>query len=223
MKLLLIEDDQSLRDVISRSLRAEHSVVETASTYADARMKVFVYEYDCILLDIMLPDGNGLTLLQEMVGRGVRPRVIILSAKDSVDDKVAGLELGADDYLPKPFHLAELHARIRSVVRREHGADDALTVGNVRLLIKQRRVEVGDTQLDLSRKEYDMLHYLMNRQGHLISKETLAEGVWGDYIDQADNFDFIYAHMKNLRRKLKDAHATIEIKTIYGFGYKLLA
>ena len=113
MKVLLIEDDQNLQDVISRSLRAELYVVETASTYADARMKVFVYEYDCILLDIMLPDGNGLTLLQEMAKRGLRPHVIILSAKDSVDDKVAGLELGADDYLPKPFHLAELHARIR--------------------------------------------------------------------------------------------------------------
>ncbi len=222
MKVLLIEDDQNLQDVISRSLRAELYVVETASTYADARMKVFVYEYDCILLDIMLPDGNGLTLLQEMAKRGLRPHVIILSAKDSVDDKVAGLELGADDYLPKPFHLAELHARIRSLMRRNHGGDEAINLGNVRLMPKQRRVEVADVPLELSRKEYDMLHYLMNRQGHLISKEALAEGVWGDYIDQADNYDFIYSHMKNLRRKLKDNGADIEIKTIYGFGYKLI-
>lgn len=221
MKILLIEDDYNLRDVISRSLRAELYVVETASTYADARMKVFVYEYDCILLDIMLPDGDGLTLLQEMVKRGLHPHVIILSAKDSVNDKVAGLELGADDYLPKPFHLAELHARIRSLMRRHHGGNEAIGVGNVKLLPKQRRVEVGGIVLELSRKEYDMLHYLMNRQGHLISKEALAEGVWGDYIDQADNYDFIYSHMKNLRRKLKDHGADIEIKTIYGFGYKL--
>lgn len=223
MKILLIEDEKDLRDVITRSLRQEHYVVETAATYADARMKVFVYEYDCILLDIMLPDGNGLTLLQEMVQRGRRPHVIILSAKNSVDDKVAGLELGADDYLPKPFHLAELHARIRSLMRRQRGGDDRLMLGNTILFPSSHHVEVEGNALELSRKEYNMLHYLMNRQGHLISKEVLAEGVWGDYIDQADNFDFIYAHMKNLRRKLKDAGADIEIKTIYGFGYKLIA
>ena len=119
MKILLIEDERELCELIAKSLRSERYVVETAVTYAEARMKVFVYEYDCVLLDIMLPDGNGLTLLQEMVARGRRPHVIILSAKDSVDDKVAGLELGADDYLPKPFHLAELHARIRSLMRRD--------------------------------------------------------------------------------------------------------
>ena len=223
MKILVIEDNADLRDIIVRSLEKERYVVETAPDYATAHTKLFIYEYDCILLDIMLPDGNGLNLMRELAERGKRKNVIIISAKDSIDDKVAGLELGADDYLAKPFHLAELHARIRSVMRRHtQNGENNIKLGNVTIHPDTFKVEVNGQDIDLGRKEYEILHYLVNRANRLIEKQTLAEGVWGDDIDQADNFDFIYAQIKNLRKKLKTAGADIEIKTIYGFGYKLI-
>lgn len=222
MKLLVIEDDADLREIIVRSLEKERYVVETAADLRAARAKAFVYEYDCILLDIMLPDGSGLDLLRELAERGKRVNVIILSAKDSIEDKVNGLELGADDYLPKPFHLAELHARIRSLLRRGNSqGDSSIKVGNVKLFPTGFRVEVDGKAVELGRKEYDILHYFMTRPNRLVEKQTLAEAVWGDSIDQADNFDFVYAQMKNLRRRLSQAGANLEIKTVYGFGYKL--
>ena len=219
MKILVVEDEKELREVIVKSLRQARFVVESAATLLDARTKVAAYEYDCILLDIMLPDGSGLDLLREWKQLS---NVIILSAKDSVDDKVAGLNLGADDYLPKPFHLAELHARIRSVMRRRNNGEEALSAGNVVLFPSRLSVEVGEQPIELSRKEYDILFYLLNRVGRLVEKPALAEAVWGDDIDIVDNYDFIYAHIKNLRHRLKNAGATIEIKTVYGFGYKLI-
>jgi DNA-binding response OmpR family regulator len=149
--------------------------------------------------------------------------VIIISAKDSLDDKIEGLELGADDYLPKPFHLAELTARVKSVLRRKHrDGEHSIVLGNVEVMPDTFQVRVGGEPLELSRKEYDILHYFINRPNRMVNKNTLAESVWGDYIDQADNFDFIYAQIKNLRKKLKEAGAALEIKSVYGFGYKLI-
>lgn len=224
MKILVVEDDADLREITQRSLLKEHYVVETANDYATASEKIGVYEYDCILLDIMLPDGNGLDLLRELSKKeGRMPNVIILSAKDSIEDKVVGLDLGADDYLPKPFHLAELHARLKSVLRRrQRDGETAIRIGNVALHPDSFKVEVAGISVELTRKEYDILAYLMVRPNRLIEKHILAEAVWGDSIDQSDNFDFIYAQLKNLRKRLKDAGADLEIKTIYGFGYKLI-
>lgn len=224
MKILLVEDDTDLREITERSLLKERYIVETADTYKVARQKALVYEYDCILLDIMLPDGNGLDLLRDLQKEGHRmPNVIILSAKDSIEDKVTGLDLGADDYLPKPFHLAELHARLKSVLRRNQRDGEALLkYANVCVHPDSFKVEVDGKLIDLSRKEYDILVYFMNRPNRLVEKNILAEAVWGDSIDQADNFDFIYAQLKNLRKKLKEAGAELEIKTVYGFGYKLV-
>lgn len=222
MKILIVEDEDSLREVIGRSLEQERYVVETAADYTSALEKISTYDYDCILLDIMLPDGSGLQLLEQLKAMHKSESVIILSARDSLEDKVAGLELGADDYLPKPFHLAELHARIRSVIRRKNGGKNTLDVGNLTIYPDQFRVSVAGKELELSRKEYDILSYFAGRPGHLVSKTTLAEAVWGDHIDQADNFDFVYAQMKNLRRKLKEADASVEIRSVYGFGYKLI-
>ena len=223
MKILIVEDEPSLREIMYRALVQEHYVVETAATYADADAKVAGYSYDCILLDIMLPDGNGLRLLEHIKELRKRENVIIISARNSLEDKVLGLEQGADDYLPKPFHLAELSARIRSVVRRhQRGGQESLDAGNVRLFPDSRRVEIAGREVELLRKEYDTLYYFMSRPNHMIDKTTLAEAVWGDHIDQADNFDFVYAQMKNLRRKLHDAGADIEIRAVYGFGYKLV-
>ena len=223
MKILIIEDEPSLQEVMQRALEQERYIVETAATYAEADARIAAYSYDCILLDIMLPDGSGLRLLEHIKHLRRRDNVIIISARDSLDDKVEGLELGADDYLPKPFHTAELLARIRSVLRRgRSGGDLTLTVGNVSLDVDKARVTVDGREVPLLKKEFDILLYLMQRPNHLVDKTVLAEAVWGDHADDADNFQFVYAQMKNLRRKMAEAGATAEIKSVYGFGYKLV-
>ena len=223
MKRLIVEDDNDLREITTHSLEKERYVVSQAPDYRTALQKIEDYDYDCILLDIMLPDGNGLDLLAELHALGKHTNVIILSAKDSLEDKVNGLDLGADDYLPKPFHLAELHARIKSLFRRKlREGERKLQVGNVELFPDDFRVMVQGKEIELNRKEYDILNYFMSRPGRLVNKNTLAESVWGDHIDQVDNFDFIYAQIKNLRKRLKDAGATPELKSVYGFGYKFV-
>ena len=222
MKVLIVEDEPSLREIIKKALVNERFTVEEAADFATACEKTGLYAYECILLDIMLPDGNGLQLLQKLKQEGKRERVIIISAKDSIEDKVQGLDLGADDYLAKPFHIAELVARVKSLIRRNNNGSNEISFGNVTLDNSTFRVEAGGTPVELNRKEFDILRYFMHRTNHMISKETLAEAVWGDNIDQVDNFDFIYAQIKNLRKKLQSAGATIEIKAVYGFGYKLI-
>lgn len=223
MKILIVEDDASLREIINRALVAEGYVVETASTFFEADSKLAGYSYDCILLDVMLPDGSGLELLEHLRALGKRENVIIISARDSVEDKVTGLEFGADDYLPKPFHTAELLARVKSVLRRGRTAGElSINLGNVSLKPENRVVSIDGKELPLLKKEYDILFYFMQRPSHVIDKAVLAEAVWGDYADDADNFQFVYAQIKNLRRKLVDAAATIEIVAVYGFGYKLV-
>ena len=223
MKILIVEDEPALRELIQRSLEKERYVVEVAADFNSALRKIEDYDYDCVLLDIMLPDGSGLDLLEKLKAMHKRGNVIIISAKDSLEDKVLGLELGADDYLPKPFHLAELNARIKSVIRRQHHDGEIdICLGNIRILPDKYQVLINDREVELNRKEYDILLYFINRPGRLVNKNTLAESVWGDHIDQVDNFDFIYAQIKNLRKKLKDAGATAEIKAVYGFGYKMI-
>ena len=222
MKILIIEDEPSLRELIQRSLEKERYVVEAAADFQSGLRKIEDYDYDCVLLDIMLPDGNGLNLLEQLKKMRKRENVIIISAKDSLDDQVLGLELGADDYLPKPFHLAELNARIKSVIRRQRRDGEMdIRLANIRIVPDTFQVFVDDKEIELNRKEYDILLYFANRPGRLVNKNTLAESVWGDHIDQVDNFDFIYAQIKNLRKKLKDAGALAELKAVYGFGYKM--
>lgn len=222
MKILIIEDDLSFQEILRKTLEKERYIVEVAPNYRTGLIKLSDYTYDCILLDIMLPDGNGLRLLEMLKAAQKSENVIIISARDSLEDKVLGLELGADDYLPKPFHLMELSARIRSVARRRRGGRRYLTLGNVQLDPESQRVEVAAVELPLLKKEYRILAYFMQRPNHLIDKEMLAEAVWGDHADQLDSFHFVYGQIKNLRRKLQEAGATIEIKAVYGFGYKLV-
>ena len=223
MKLLIVEDDPSLRELMQRALTEEKYVVETSSTFDEADARISGYSYDCILLDIMLPGGSGLQLLDHLKQLNKRENVIIISAKDSLDDKVYGLEHGADDYLPKPFHMAELKARIRSVLRRGRtGGNLSIEYGNVSLQPDSGYVEVAGVQLQLLKKEFDVLLYFMQRPNHLVDKSVLAEAVWGDHADQADDYHFVYSQVKNLRRKLQAAGADIEIKAVYGFGYKLV-
>lgn len=221
MKLLIIEDDASLSEIMCRALRSEGYVVESAATFFDAEDKIAGYSYDCILLDIMLPDGNGLKLLEHIKLLDKGDRVIIISARDSIDDKVAGLDLGADDYLAKPFYMAELSARIKSVLRRGSAAvSKQMSAGNIELNIDSRRVVVAGNAVSLLKKEFDILLYFMQRPGHIVDKAVLAETVWGDHIDAVDDFSFVYAQIKNLRKKLAEAGATFNVKAVYGFGYK---
>jgi Response regulators consisting of a CheY-like receiver domain and a winged-helix DNA-binding domain len=222
MKVLIIEDDASLSEIMSKFLKDQRYIVENANTYFSASEKIGVYDYDCILLDIMLPDGNGLNLLEQLNKLNKQDKVIIISAKDSVEDRVTGLELGADDYLVKPFHLSELHARIKSVLRRNNNNPKIIELGNIKIFTDKFSVTINNTPLDLSKKEYDLLHFFLTHHGHIVSKEQIAEAVWGDYIDQADNFDFIYAQIKNLRHKMEKADSDIVIKAVYGFGYKTI-
>ena len=223
MKLLIIEDESSLQELMTAALRKEGYIVENAMDYSEAMERIGVYSYDCILLDINLPGGSGLDILRHIKKSCAKMNVIIISARDSIDDKVAGLELGADDYLAKPFHLAELSARIRSVARRSRNDGDlAYKAGNVVLEDVSQRLTVDGKEVSLLKKEFDILKYFLMRPGHTVDKAALAEAVWGDHIDQTDDFQFVYAQMKNLRRKLSDAGADIEIKSIYGFGYKLM-
>ena len=222
MKILIVEDESSLCEMMQETLEKERYVVETASNFSDAKEKIELYEYDCILLDIMLPDGNGLELLKALKMLRKSEGVIIISAKDEIEDKVLGLELGADDYLAKPFHLAELKARIKSLIRRNQSkGENCISFGNVTLYPDQYKVTVNNEALELNRKEYDILHFFITRPDRGMNKTMVAEAVWGDHIDQVDNFDFIYAQMKNLRKKLQSSTAEIEIKAVYGLGYKL--
>ena len=222
MKILIIEDEPSLRELIQRSLEKERYVVEAAADFQSGLRKIEDCDVYCVLLDIMCPNVNGLNLLGQLKNMRNRENVIIISAKDSLDDKVLGLELGADDYLPKPFHLAELNARIKSVIRRQRRDGEMdIRLANIRIVPDTFQVFVDDKEIELNRKEYDILLYFANRPGRLVNKNTLAESVWGDHIDQVDNFDFIYAQIKNLRKKLKDAGALAELKAVYGFGYKM--
>ena len=221
MKLLIIEDELSLQELMTKALKQEGYVVENAMDFNTAVEKLGVYSYDCVLLDINLPGGSGFDILEHMKKTGIRANVIVISARDSLDDKVKGLELGADDYLAKPFHMAELVARIRSVARRSRNDGDiGYKVGNVVLDDVSKVLKIDGKPVSLLKKEFDILKYFLMRPGHTVDKAVLAEAVWGDHIDQSDDFQFVYAQIKNLRKKLVDAGASQNIKAVYGFGYK---
>ena len=220
----MIEDELAMRESMIASLQQEKYVVEAAIDFNSALEKLEVFQYDCILLDIGLPGGNGLVLLEELKKQNNTEGVIIVSAKDSLEDKVKGLNLGADDYLAKPFHLAELNARVKSVLRRKRmDGNNYITCGDLKIDADKRMVWINEKELTLNRKEYDVLLYLVINKNRLVNKSALAEHVWGDYIDDANSFDFIYSQIKNLRKKLKDNEAEVEIQAVYGIGYKLMS
>lgn len=223
MKILVIEDEADMREVIVGSLEKEMFLVETAHDFSSATDKINTYDYDCILLDIMLPGGSGLTILDDLRKMKKHKSVIIISAKNSVDDKVKGLNLGADDYLAKPFHLAELTARVKSVIRRKTSdGQNIIEIKNIRLNLDDRSLTVSNEGIALNRKEFDILIYFVSNKNRLINKTALAEHIWGDNIDQADDFEFIYSQIKNLRKKLRDSGAKVQIQAVYGLGYKFV-
>ncbi|WP_017259024.1 response regulator transcription factor [Pedobacter arcticus] len=220
MKILIVEDEPQMLENMKQTLELEHYTVESASDYSVAVNKISNYDYDCILLDINLPDGNGFDLLTKLKTMKKADAVIVVSAKNSLDDKLFGLNNGADDYLAKPFHMAELHARVKAVLRRKYFEGNKLMqVGNLQIEPENRNTNIDGEEIVLNRKEFDILLYLMTNKSRLVTKAALAEHVWGDHIDQADSFDFIYSQIKNLRKKLEKATLTIE--AVYGIGYKL--
>jgi DNA-binding response OmpR family regulator len=223
MKILIIEDEYALMRTIEEFLLSEKYIVEKATDYRTANEKVMLYDYDCILLDISLPGGSGLNILKEMKKEGKAANIIIISAKNSLEDKISGLDLGADDYLTKPFHLSELHARIKAVLRRKQlDGKNIVTLGNLSIDFAQRQVFVENRLLKLNRKEFDMLAFFAVNKNRIITKEALAEHVWGDNTDLADNFDFVYSQVKNLRKKLKDYGSDAMLENVYGIGYKMI-
>lgn len=221
MKLLIIEDEITLRKSIVDFLVSRLYLCESVGSYTEALDKIECYQYDCIVLDIMLPDGNGLKLLEQIKQDNKSEGIIIISARNELDDKIAGIELGADDYLTKPFHLPELAARIAAIIRRknQHGSNLVL-FEEIVIDVPSKVVTVLQKPLTLTRKEHDLLLYMIVNKNRVLSKNAIAEHLWGDDMDMADNHDFLYTHVKNLRKKLMQAGATDYIQSVYGVGYK---
>jgi DNA-binding response OmpR family regulator len=223
VKILIIEDDKALCNSINDYLRMEGHICEMAQDYSQGILKSADNRYDCIILDIGLPDGNGLNIIEELKANKISDGILILSAKSSLEDKLLGLKIGADDYLTKPFHFAELSARINSIYRRNNlSGMNEIGFNEIRVSTTDKQAYVTDTLLNLTRKEYDLLLFFMTNRNRIITKESIVEHLWGDEVILTDSFDFVYTHVKNLRKKIIAAGSKNYIKCIYGFGYKFL-
>jgi DNA-binding response OmpR family regulator len=221
MKLLIIEDEKEISNSICSYFAKDDFLCDTAYDYQTAVERINLYEYVCIILDLTLPNGNGLDLLKELKLLGKSEGVIIISARNSIDDKIKGLETGADDYLSKPFHLPELGARVASIIRRRSfDGKNKIIIDQLVLDIFKKTLTLKDKDIPLTRKEYELLLYFISNKNKVVTKEAIVEHLWGSYIDTADNYDFIYAHIKNLRKKLVSADCPDYIKVVYGMGYK---
>ncbi len=220
MKILLIEDEPELRDSILKYLKEENYRVETAEDFQMAFQKAGSYDYDCVLVDVSLPGGSGLEIIKSLKENKSTAGIIVISAKNSLPDKIAGLELGADDYLSKPFHLAELNARIRALIRRKNfSGESKISVNEIMVLPDERRVFVNTQEVMLTAKEFDLLLYFIANKNRVVSKNAIAEHLSGEFADHLDNHDFIYSHIKNLRKKLMEQRCKDYISTVYGIGY----
>lgn len=221
MKILIIEDEEGLRESIAEYFTEAGNICETAASYSVALTKIELYRYDCILLDITLPGGDGISILKKLKENNYTDGVLIISAKNSLDDRLQGLDLGADDYLVKPFHLSELKARVSAIIRRKmYNGSNLLLFNELSIDLQAKTVKVHDTSVKFTRKEFDLLIYFIANKGKVVSKNAIAEHLWGDGIDIADNFDFIYSHIKNIRKKLVEAGGNDYIEAAYGMGYK---
>lgn len=223
MKILIIEDNKELAESIRDFLVLAGYVCEWASNFGTAKEKLHMFSYDCILLDVMLPDGNGLDLLAFIKSEKVKSGVLIISAKEALDDKIKGLEEGADDYITKPFHLSELHARLRAIYRRKSLdglKSNIITFNEISLNTDTIQAFINDQLLDITRKEFELLMYFLVNKNRVLSRQAIAAHLWGDYTDNLANLDFVYQHVKNLRKKMNQVSDTDYIDTVYGLGYR---
>ncbi len=221
MKVLIIEDNQELSRNIKDYLIEEGYLCELSFTFSEAEDKIISYPYDCIVLDIMLPDGNGLHLLKLIRSENIDCSVLIISAKNALDDKVHGLDLGADDYITKPFHLPELHARLKAIYRRKFlRGDNTIIFNEIKVNTDTMEAKVNEAPLDLTKKEFDLLLYFLINKNRVLTRQSIAEHLWGDFTDNLANFDFVYQHVKNLRKKITSLGGKDYISTVYGLGYK---
>ncbi|MGN7989613.1 response regulator transcription factor [Pedobacter sp. 22226] len=221
MKILVIEDEQALSDSILAYFTGEGNICELAKDFASASEKIALYHYDCILLDLGLPDGEGLELLTQLKSANKKDGVLIISARHSLDDRLAGLDLGADDYLVKPFHLSELKARVSAIVRRKNfDGNNVIAFNEVKVDVTAMKITVNDQPVILTKKEFDLLVYFLSNKNKVVTKNAMAEHLWGDEMDLSDDFDFIYTHVKNLKKKLSEAGAKDYLRSVYGIGYK---
>lgn len=221
MKILIIEDEEGLRESIEEYFTGDGNICETAGSFSSALNKINIYRYDCILLDITLPGGNGIDILKCLKENNHPDGVLIISAKNSLDDRLDGLNLGADDYLVKPFHLSELKARVSAIIRRKtFNGNNQLIFNEITIDLQAKEVKIDNLPIKLTRKEYALLLYFIANKGKVVSKNAIAEHLWGDSIDIANNFDFIYSHIKNIRKKLMEAGCNDYIQAAYGMGYK---
>lgn len=223
MKILIVEDEEELADSVSHYLELDGYLCETASTFDEASEKTSLYEYDLIILDLMLPDGDGLKLLKQVRQHRHTAGILIVSARNSLDDKINGLNLGADDYITKPFHLAELNARVHSILRRrQFDGNDRVTADDISIDIDTCEVQIQDHVILLTKTEYELLLYFIHNKNRVLTKEQIADHLWGEQADMLDNFDFIYTHVKNLRKKIITAGGRDHLKNIYAMGYKFV-
>lgn len=223
MNILLVEDEISLAETTLKYLRKEGYHCEWAQNLKEAHEKAWLYTYDCLIVDITLPDGSGLDIIRKLKDMKSRSGIIIISARNAVQDRISGLEIGADDYIIKPFDLSELNARVKAVIRRRNfDAQNQITFGDIIINPYDYQVNVKDQPMSLTKKEFDLLLYFISNPNRLITKESIAEHLWGDEMDMADSFDFIYSHLKNLRKKISNLGGQDYIQTIYGIGYKFV-
>lgn len=223
MKVLIVEDEADLQSILIDFFVKQKYSYDAVTTYKEASEKIALYDYDCILLDINLPDGSGFKLLDELHEVNKTEGVIIISARNSVDDKIKGLNLGADDYLTKPFHLTELNARIQAVIRRKKfDTSRKVIFANIEIDLSQLSVQIGAGQVNLTKKEFDVLQHLIANKNIVVSKNSMLEYIWGDYVDNFLSIDLLSTHLKNLKKKLKQANASVEIRNVYGVGYQIV-
>jgi len=220
MKILIVEDEPELLGAMQRSLEGIGLVCSTASTFKEGEDKLAGYDYDVVVLDVTLPGGSGIALLEQVKKDAPDRGVLIVSAKGSIDDKLRGLDLGADDYITKPFHMAELNARVQAVLRRRSfGGRSVVQLDELAIDTQARTVKVHEQVLNLTRKEYDLLLFMLVNKDRLLTRDAMAEHIWGDHMDLADNTDVLYSHIKNLRAKIRAAGGVDRLRTVYGLGY----
>ena len=224
MKILLVEDESSLGESVVTFLKKEGHVCEWVKSFNAGDEKVSMYQYDCALIDIGLPGGSGLDIVKALKKNNAKTGIIIISAKNSLDDKIAGLDLGADDYISKPFHLAELNSRVNSVLRRRNfEGSNEIVFEKIKIIPDKQEVLINGKSVTLTKKEFDLLLFFISNKNRVVTKESIAEHIWGDEMDMADSFDFIYSHIKNLRKKIVDAGGEDYLRSVYGMGYKFSA